>query len=219
MVSNWRAWVLCDYWDMLAAIAFGNFRTLLGKVSMHSATGQQLTMIGSAKANPATGQVPDENFALELKQLFTIGLHELNPDGSPKLDASGQAIETYGQSDATNLARVFTGYNLAQAPQIRITQANTSFDYADISQVRLPMSLNVQLHDTDEVRFLGIVIPGGHATRAQAADGARRALSPSQRGPVLRPTDDSAARHEQPQPGICGARSGRVRQQRQRLAW
>lgn len=159
--SGWRAWVLCDYWDLLAANAFGNFRTLLGKVSMHSAIGQLLTVIGSVKANPATGQVPDENFARELMQLFTIGLHELNPDGTTKLDAGGQQIETYDQDDVTNLARVFTGYNLAPVPQIRITQGSTSFDHPDISQARLPMALNVQLHDTDEVRFLDIVIPRG----------------------------------------------------------
>ena len=159
--SGWRAWVLCDYWDMLVANAQGNFRTLLGKVALHSATGQVLTVIGSQKANPATGQVPDENFARELMQLFTIGLYELNPDGTEKLDASGKPIETYDQGDVTALARVFTGYNLAPVPLIKITQGANTFNYPDISQSRLPMVCNPALHDNLEVRFLDVVIPSG----------------------------------------------------------
>ena len=59
----------------------------------------------------ANGRQPDENYAREVMQLFTIGLYELNPDGTPRLDANNQPIETYGQSDITNLARVFTGYD------------------------------------------------------------------------------------------------------------
>ena len=60
----------------------------------------------------AHGRQPDENYAREVMQLFTIGLYELNPDGTHKLDADGKPIETYGQNDITNLARVFTGYDL-----------------------------------------------------------------------------------------------------------
>ena len=161
VASGWRAWVLCDYWDMLAANAFGNFRGLLGKVSTHSAIAQLLTVIGSRKADPATGQVPDENFAREVMQLFTIGLYELNPDGSEKLGANGKPIETYRQEDVTALARIFTGYNLANVPQMRITQAGSTFDYPDISQARLPIVCNPALHDSDEVRFLRIVVPKG----------------------------------------------------------
>ena len=59
----------------------------------------------------ANGRQPDENYAREVMQLFTIGLYELNPDGTHRLDANNQPIETYGQSDITNLARVFTGYD------------------------------------------------------------------------------------------------------------
>lgn len=158
--SAWRAWVLCDYWDMLAANAFGNFRTLLGKVAMHSATGQLLTVLGSRKADPRTGQMPDENFAREVMQLFTIGLYELNPDGTEKLDAQGRRIETYDQDDVTNLARVFTGYNLAPVRTFDVVQAGTTINgIPDISQARLPMVCDANLHSTEQVRFLDVVIP------------------------------------------------------------
>lgn len=159
--SAWRAWVLCDYWDMLVANAFGNFRTLLEKVSLHSGTGQLLTIIGSQKADPATGRQPDENYAREVMQLFTIGLHELEPDGTEKLDAQGRRIETYGADDVTQLARVFTGYDLADVPTFKITQLGTTFDYPDISQARLPLQFHPERHSYEEVRFLGKVIPAG----------------------------------------------------------
>ena len=168
VMSGWRSWVICDYWDLLTANAFGNFRTLLGKVSMHSAIGQLLSVVGSEKANPATGQAPDENFAREVMQLFTIGLYELNLDGTEKLDRNGQRIETYDQDDITNLARVFTGYNLALVPQFQITQAGTTFSYPDISQARLPMQCYAHLHSTEEVRFLDVVIAGSTNPQTKA---------------------------------------------------
>lgn len=169
----WRAWVVCDYWDMLADNAFGNFRVLLGKVAAHSAIGQLLTMVGSRKANPATGQVPDENFARELMQLFTIGLYELNPDGSPKLNVEGRPIETYGQSDVIALARVFTGYNLATVPINPITVDGSTLWITDISQARLPLVCDPALHDGDELRFLNITVPRGtpEQRRNAALDG------------------------------------------------
>ncbi len=161
--SAWRAWVLCDYWDLLADQAFGNFRTLLGKLPTNSAIGQVLSIIGSQKADPQTGRMPDENFARELMQLFTIGLYELNPDGSERLDAHGRRIETYAQNDVTQLARVFTGYNLAAVKQSRVTNAGTTFDLPDISQARLPLVCDPALHSTEDVAWLGLVIPGSLA--------------------------------------------------------
>ena len=73
-----------------------------------------LTFVGNRKANPATGAVPDENYARELMQLFTIGLLRLNNDGTLQ---GGGAPETYTQDDITGLARVFTGWNLANSRQ------------------------------------------------------------------------------------------------------
>lgn len=157
--SPWRCWVSCDFWDQLVGHAFGNFRTLLSVVSTHSAIGQLLSVLGSQKADPKTGRQPDENFARELMQLYTIGLYELNTDGSERLDAQGRPIETYHQGDVTQLARVFTGYDLATVPLLRITEAGQPLEYPDISQARLPLQCYADFHDFGEVRFLGNVIP------------------------------------------------------------
>ena len=106
----WPPYVIGAYWDMLCAKAFGNFRTLLETVTLNAGMGLFLNTKGNLKED-ANGRQPDENYAREVMQLFTIGLYELNTDGTLRLDANGNPIETYGQSDITNLARVFTGYD------------------------------------------------------------------------------------------------------------
>ena len=103
-------YLIAAYWDLLTANAFGNFRQLLEALTLNAAMGFFLNTRGNLKEN-SHGRQPDENFAREVMQLFTIGLYELNPDGTPKLDADNKPIETYGQEDVTNLARVFTGYD------------------------------------------------------------------------------------------------------------
>lgn len=100
---------MASYYDTLSANALGNFRELLGGVSFHPAMAYYLSHIGNRKPDPVNNQFPDENYAREVMQLFTIGLWELNPDGSRQLDAAGQPIPTYNNDDITNLARVFTG--------------------------------------------------------------------------------------------------------------
>ena len=72
--------------------------------------GEFLTFRGSAKANATTGALPDENYAREVMQLFTIGLVQLNLDGTPQL-SGGSTTDTYSQDDITGLARVFTGWD------------------------------------------------------------------------------------------------------------
>ena len=99
------------YWDVLTAYAFSNFRTLLEKLTLNAAMGFYLNTRGNLKEDAASGRQPDENYAREVMQLFTIGLYELNTDGTPKTDAGGKPIETYVQDDVSNLARVFTGYD------------------------------------------------------------------------------------------------------------
>ena len=116
-----RAEALAHYYDMLARHAFGNYRDLLGEMARNPAMGIYLSHQGNRKANPATGTTPDENFARELLQLFTIGLHELNIDGSPNRDnnpysypdAGTQQIPTFDETDITELAKVMTGWDLA----------------------------------------------------------------------------------------------------------
>lgn len=102
------------YMDMLANNAFGNFRTLLEGVARAPAMGWFLSHLANEKEDPVTGRIPDQNFAREVMQLFTIGLWELNADGSRRLDGGGQPIPTYGQAEIAGMSRVFTGLSWAQ---------------------------------------------------------------------------------------------------------
>lgn len=100
---------MTDYYDMLIEHAFGSYEELLLKVSLHPTMGWYLTSVGNQKADPSIPRYPDENYAREIMQLFSIGLWELNSDGTRKLDIEGEPIPTYETVDITELARVFTG--------------------------------------------------------------------------------------------------------------
>jgi uncharacterized protein (DUF1800 family) len=104
---------MADYYDMLVGHSLGNYGDLLLGVAMHPAMGWYLSHAGNQKADPSIPRYPDENFARELMQLFSIGLWELNPDGSRKLDVHGEPIPTYDNGGITELARVFTGLYFA----------------------------------------------------------------------------------------------------------
>jgi uncharacterized protein (DUF1800 family) len=100
---------LASYYDMLADDAFVNFRQLIKDVTLHPIMGQYLNMRGNVKATPPAS--PNENYAREVMQLFSIGLYWLQPDGTLKIDQNGQPIPTYDQTTITNFAQVFTGWN------------------------------------------------------------------------------------------------------------
>jgi len=102
---------LAHYYDLLAAGAFGNFRQLLEDVSLSPVMGVYLSHLRNAKANAALGTLPDENYAREIMQLFSIGLVQLQPDGTLKLDSGGLPIPTYDQTTISETARVFTGWS------------------------------------------------------------------------------------------------------------
>lgn len=100
---------MANYYDLFELYAFGNYRDLLQAVALHPAMGIYLSHLGNQKANPAAHVYPDENFAREIMQLFSIGLWMLNSNGTRQLDAQSQPIPTYNNGDITELARVFTG--------------------------------------------------------------------------------------------------------------
>ena len=100
---------MAHYYDTLLEHSFGNYEDLLMAVSLHPCMGIYLSHLGNRKADTVNRIYPDENYAREIMQLFTIGLWELNPDGTRKLDAHSQPIPTYSNDDITELARVFTG--------------------------------------------------------------------------------------------------------------
>jgi uncharacterized protein (DUF1800 family) len=152
---------MAAYWDLLNRNAFGSYRQLLQEITLNPAMGGYLNTKGNQKENAATGRVPDENYAREVMQLFSIGLYQLNIDGTLR---GGAATETYGPSDVSNLARIFTGYNL-----------NKTGHQAAVYPVayRNPMVATASRHSNLEARFLGATVPAGAdpATRlTQALD-------------------------------------------------
>ena len=100
------AWV-APYLQVLDRNAFGNFRQILLDVTLNAGMGEYLNMRGNSKVSP------NENYAREVMQLFSVGVDLLNQDGTPVLDAQGNRIPTYSQAEITNFARVFTGWNLS----------------------------------------------------------------------------------------------------------
>ena len=155
----WPPYIMAGWWEVLLDGAFGNFRTLLERVTLNAGMGMYLSTRGNQKEDPATGRLPDENYAREIMQLFTIGLHELSPDGTEKRGADGRPIETYGQGDVTNLARVFTGYDHDMS---RVTRRNVSWQNFPVLSREFcldPMRLDPSKHCDLEVNFLGCHIP------------------------------------------------------------
>jgi uncharacterized protein (DUF1800 family) len=106
-----KPYAMSSYWDMLNRNAFGNYRTLLQDVALHPAMGYYLNMLRSRKEDPKKGTHPNENFAREVMQLFSIGLVKLNADGSQQLDGAGKPVPTYDESVVKGYAAAFTGWS------------------------------------------------------------------------------------------------------------
>ena len=124
----WRNLVALSYMDLLEKNAFANYKDLLREIALSPAMGTYLNMAGSRKA---TGNSrPDENFAREVMQLFSIGLYELNDDGSLKKDANNKPIETYTQENVTQLAAIFTGWYY---------RSNNTPSYSVLKYIQEPM--------------------------------------------------------------------------------
>lgn len=144
-----------SYYDMLTRDALGNFRTLLNDVSLHPMMGRYLTFLANQKEDAAGTRTPDENYAREVMQLMTIGLVELNADGTTKL-VNGQPVATYTPADIAGLAKVFTGFSWYHpAP------TNTTFfgGNADANRSVTPMIAYPNFHSTSQKVFLGTTIP------------------------------------------------------------
>ena len=156
----WRSQALAAWWDLLATNAFGNYRTLLEGVALNPAMGVFLGVRGNRKENLATGRQPDENFGREVMQLFSIGLYQLNLDGTEKRDASGNKIETYSNDDVTNIARVFTGWDF-DASQGTSTVLADGRIVPNVNGVRVPMVLSAANHTELASNFLGASIAAG----------------------------------------------------------
>lgn len=151
---------LASYYDMLVENAFGNYRDLIEDVTLHPAMGVYLSMLGNERPNPESNIRPDENYARELMQLFSVGLVELDTDGSVRLDEQNQPVPTYDQSIIEGFAHVYTGWTYA---------GFTTFDQAfrtPANQV-VPMQLYPDLHDTGPKKLLNNVeLPAGQGGTA-----------------------------------------------------
>lgn len=115
-----------DFYDILAENAFGNYRELLERVTLHPTMGIYLGMVRNQKANPSLLIRPDENYAREVLQLFSIGLYDLDQSGQTLPLSS--PVDSYSQSTVENFARVFTGWNFADSPGIWSSNDFTSYD-------------------------------------------------------------------------------------------
>ena len=153
---------LASYLDLLAAHSFGSFRELLEAVTLSPTMGVYLDMASSSRALPELGRLPNENYPREILQLFTIGLHQLHPDGTLRLDEENQPIPTYDQETVEAYARAFTGWTFGG--QDRRVPARFFRPQRDF---RRPMEPWEAFHDAGEKRLLdGAVLPAGGSARA-----------------------------------------------------
>ncbi len=158
---TWGQFAMGAYWDVLCKNAFGNFRVLLEEITLNIAMGEFLNTLGNQKEDATTGRLPDENYSREVMQLFTIGLLQLNVDGTPKLGANGQALETFTQSDVSNLARVFTGYESDTSEGYSQSAIAPTYTIRNVGYTRRPMVLNAKRHSSLRAEFLGAVVEAG----------------------------------------------------------
>lgn len=109
-------YAIAEYQKLLLRDAFASYRQLLEDVTLSPAMGRYLDMVNNDKPNPARGTNPNENYARELMQLFSIGLVQLAADGSVALDPAGEPVPTYDQDMVEDTARVFTGWTYPTQP-------------------------------------------------------------------------------------------------------
>lgn len=156
---------LASYYDILIRYSFGNFRTLMTEVTLNPIMGEYLSLKGNQKPVPEENIRPDENYAREIMQLFTIGLVELNLDGTPVLDAEGKTIPTYNQDTIKAFAHIYTGWNWSNCKDF--------YDYPEEPNYRDSMKAFEDFHDlSSQVLLNGEVMPAN----LNAADGLKFAL-------------------------------------------
>jgi len=171
---SWRSHAMAHYWDTLCTHALGNYRDLLEAVTLNVAMGYYLNTKGNKKEN-SSGRQPDENYAREVMQLFSVGLYLLNADGTLQLDGAGKPQETYTASDVSNLARVFTGYDVDQSqnvPTVIAQNGGGTRTVGNTAFAKLPMVLTASNHSTLAATFLGVTV----AANTPGADALKTAL-------------------------------------------
>jgi len=149
------AYAFPPYWRIFRDHAFGNYRDLIRDMTINPAMGRYLNMANNNKANPAKNTAANENYARELMQLFTLGLTQLNPDGTPVLDQNKNPIPTYDQTVVTNLAKVLTGWTYPTPPGAKSKTNNPEYFFG-------PMLAVESEHDASAKTIFGnVTIPAG----------------------------------------------------------
>ena len=173
------AYVLARYQNILAEAAFGNFEDLLRRVTLSPAMGNWLDMVNNDKPNASGSRVPNENYAREVLQLFSIGVSELKIDGTPLLDAQGNRIATYDQPDIREFARVFTGWTYPSADGSPPRGKNPAFYAA-------PMAPYPNGHDTNAKELLeDFRIPAGQSIQKDLDDAIHNIFMHPNVGPFI----------------------------------
>lgn len=161
-----RSDALASYLDLLAANAFGNYRTLLEQVTLSPTMGHYLSMLQNEKENTSTGRLPDENYAREVMQLFSIGKWMLNNDGTRMKDPAGQDIPTYGQDEIMGTARALTGWSWAGPDTSEIRWRGDLNNGVPTRDWVTPLQPYEQYHSLVETRIVGgKLIPAGTNAR------------------------------------------------------
>jgi uncharacterized protein (DUF1800 family) len=153
------AYAYPPYWRIFRDNAFGNYRDLIHAVTLSPAMGRYLNMANNNKGNPAKNTSANENYAREMMQLFTLGLTELNSDGTPVLDQNKNPIPTYDQAVVTNMAKVVTGWTYPTAPGATAKNNNPEYFFGQMFAVEAE-------HDTSAKSiFNNITIPAGQTAQ------------------------------------------------------
>ena len=158
VVSGFKAFtpeMMVPWLRLLSAHAFGSYESLLRAVTLSPTMGHFLDLANNEKANPLMRSAPNENYARELLQLFTIGPDRLHPDGTPELDGFGQPVAAYDETVVANLARALTGWTYPTRPGAAPQTRNPSYFAGSLQPVP-------SLHDLQQKTLLdGVVLPAG----------------------------------------------------------
>ena len=184
---------LADYYDLLYTHAFGNYKDLLYAISLHPMMGFYLSHINNPKSDHKRNIHPDENYAREIMQLFSIGLYELNLDGTHKRDAQGNAIPTYNNDDIKEFAKVFTGLGPSgyywpwEDYSWVKTEWNSEYNKTPATTINWkPMIPFEEWHEPGPKKLLnGKVIPAGQSTLEDIRDAFENLFNHPNVGPFI----------------------------------